>query len=91
MKNKPIAVFDSGVGGLTVYEKLKSILPNENYIYFGDLKNSPYGQKSKEQLLDITSYIFDFFKKENVKAVVMELLQMFMMNTKILLITKYIQ
>ncbi|MBR1943564.1 glutamate racemase [bacterium] len=71
MKNKPIAVFDSGVGGLTVYEKLKSILPNENYIYFGDLKNSPYGQKSKEQLLDITSYIFNFFKKEDVKAVVM--------------------
>ena len=71
MKNKSIAVFDSGVGGLTVYEKLKSILPKENYIYFGDLKNSPYGQKSKEQLIEITSYIFDYFKKKDVKAVVM--------------------
>ena len=71
MKNKPIAIFDSGVGGLTVYEKLKSLLPNENYIYFGDLKNSPYGQKSKQQLLDITSNIFNYFKKADVKAVVM--------------------
>ena len=70
-KNKSIAVFDSGVGGLTVYEKLKTILPNENYIYFGDLKNSPYGQKSKEQLLDITSYIFNYFTSRDVKAVVM--------------------
>lgn len=71
MKNKPIAIFDSGVGGLTVYEKLKSILPNENYIYFGDLKNSPYGQKTKEELLGITSYIFNYFQKEDVKAVIM--------------------
>lgn len=70
-KNKPIAVFDSGVGGLTVYEKLKKILPNENYIYFGDLKNSPYGQKSKEQLINITADIFNFFKLKQVKAVVM--------------------
>lgn len=70
-KNKPIAVFDSGVGGLTVYEKLKSILPNEDYIYFGDLKNCPYGQKSKQQLIDLTSVIFDYFKLQEVKAVVM--------------------
>ncbi len=46
-------------------------MPNENYIYFGDLKNSPYGQKSKEQLINITSYIFNFFKMQEVKAVVM--------------------
>ena len=70
-KNKSIAVFDSGVGGLTVYEKLKTILPNENYIYFGDLKNSPYGQKSKAQLIEITSNIFNYFKSRDVKAVVM--------------------
>ena len=56
---------------MTVYEKLKSILPNEDYIYFGDLKNSPYGQKSKEQLIEITSYIFNYFKSKDVKAVVM--------------------
>lgn len=54
-----------------MYEKLKNILPNEDYIYFGDLKNSPYGQKSKETLIDLTFDIFNFFKLENVKAVVM--------------------
>lgn len=56
---------------MTVYEKLKSILPNEDYIYFGDLKNCPYGQKTKQQLIDLTSDIFNYFKLEDVKAVVM--------------------
>ena len=50
---------------------MKSILPYEDYIYFGDLKNSPYGQKSREQLIELTSVIFNYFKKEDVKAVVM--------------------
>lgn len=56
---------------MTVYNKLKSILPDENFVYFGDLKNSPYGQKTKEQLIDITSDIFEFFKYKKAKAVVM--------------------
>lgn len=66
-----IAIFDSGVGGITVFEKLKKILPNENYIYFGDLKNFPYGEKTYDELLEFTSKIFDFFKEKDVKAVVM--------------------
>lgn len=68
---KNIAIFDSGVGGITVFEKLKKILPNENYIYFGDLKNFPYGEKTYDELLEFTSKIFDFFKEKDVKAVVM--------------------
>lgn len=56
---------------MTVYEKLKTILPNEDFIYFGDLKNCPYGQKSKEQLVDLTSEIFNYFQMQEVKAVVM--------------------
>lgn len=70
-KNKPIAFFDSGVGGLTVFEKVKKILPNEDYLYFGDLKNIPYGEKSKEKLVKIADNIFKFFEKKEVKAVVM--------------------
>ncbi len=70
-KNKSIGFFDSGVGGLTVLAKLKKILPNEDYIYFGDLKNSPYGEKSKEELIKIADKVFKFFEKQNVKAVVM--------------------
>lgn len=71
MNNKPIAFFDSGVGGLTVLEKIKKILPNEDYIYFGDLKNVPYGEKSKKELIKIADGIFNFFKSKDVKAVVM--------------------
>ena len=51
--NLPIGFFDSGVGGLSVYARFRKLLPNENTIYFGDLKNLPYGNKSKEELLDI--------------------------------------
>lgn len=71
MNEKPIAFFDSGVGGLTVYSKVKKLLPNENFIYFGDLKNIPYGEKSKEELIEIADKIFKFFEKKDVKAVVM--------------------
>ena len=71
LNNKPIAFFDSGVGGLTVYSKLKKLLPNEDYIYFGDTKNMPYGEKTKDQLLEYADRIFKFFKSKNAKAVVM--------------------
>ena len=48
----PIGVFDSGVGGLSVLKALRNILKNENYIYFGDTKRVPYGEKSKETILE---------------------------------------
>ena len=72
-KNKklPIAFFDSGVGGLTVYKEVKKLLPNENYLYFGDTLNMPYGEKTQTELIEIARKIFDFFKRQNVKAVVM--------------------
>lgn len=69
--NEKIAFFDSGVGGLTVYSKFRNILPNENCVYFGDLAHLPYGNKSKEELINYSRSIFDFFKSMNVKAVVM--------------------
>lgn len=71
MNNYPIGIFDSGVGGLSVFSELINILPNENYLYFGDTKNLPYGNKTKEELIKICTQIFDFFKEKNVKAVVM--------------------
>ena len=45
IKNSPIGFFDSGVGGLSVMKEAISIMPNENFIYFGDSKNAPYGTK----------------------------------------------
>lgn len=69
--NAPIAFFDSGVGGLTVLNKVKKILPNENFIYFGDTLHVPYGEKTKEQLLEYSDDIIKFFESKGCKAVVM--------------------
>ena len=71
MNDCPIGVFDSGVGGLSVFSEVLKVLPNENYIYFGDTLHLPYGSKSKEELIEISKNIFDFFKSRNVKAVIM--------------------
>ncbi len=71
ISNEKIAFFDSGVGGLTVLDKFKKLLPHEDCVYFGDLKNSPYGEKSKNELLEIANSVFKFLETKNVKAVIM--------------------
>ncbi len=71
MNKKPIAFFDSGVGGITVFKRVKQLLPYENYIYFGDLKNLPYGEKTPEELYKFVDNILKFFEKQDAKAVVM--------------------
>lgn len=53
-KQSPIAVFDSGVGGISVLRELIKIMPEEDYIYFGDSKNAPYGIKDKEEVRKLT-------------------------------------
>lgn len=69
-KNNPIGVFDSGVGGLTVLKELLKLLPNEDYIYIADNKNSPYGDKSKQELKEYIKKILNFFEKQDVKLVI---------------------
>jgi len=69
--SKSIGVFDSGVGGLSVLGELKKLLPNENFIYFGDSANVPYGEKSKEELISFSRNILNYFKSQNVKMVLM--------------------
>ena len=69
-KNLPIGFFDSGVGGLSVYAAFRKLMPNENTIYYGDLKNLPYGNKTQEELIGFAKKILDFFSKKKVKAVV---------------------
>ena len=49
-KNQPIGIFDSGIGGLTVAHAVKSCLPNEDIIYFGDTAHMPYGEKSASMI-----------------------------------------
>lgn len=69
-KESPIGFFDSGVGGLSVYSRFKSLAPSENTIYFGDLKNLPYGNKNKNELISFAKNILDFFETKKVKAAV---------------------
>jgi len=69
--NTPIGFFDSGVGGLTVLKEVKRLMPNENFIYFGDTLHVPYGDKTKEQLLEYSKDILNFFEEKKCKAVVM--------------------
>lgn len=51
MDNRPIGVFDSGLGGLSCVKELMRILPNEDVIYFGDTGRVPYGSRSQETLM----------------------------------------
>lgn len=69
--DKPIGIFDSGVGGLTVLTALKKELPHEDMIYIGDNAHCPYGDKSKEQLLSYTKQICDYFISQSVKMIVL--------------------
>jgi len=68
-RENPIAIIDSGVGGLTVVKELQDLLPKENIIYFGDSKNVPYGSKSQEEIICLTKRMLDFLVVKNVKLV----------------------
>lgn len=70
MNDRPIGIFDSGVGGLSILLEIKKTLPNENFIFLADQKFVPYGQKTKKELIGRVSKILDFFEKKNVKTVV---------------------
>lgn len=67
---RPIGFLDSGVGGLTVLHTIRSLLPEENIIYIGDNANCPYGDKTKEQLLEFTCRIVEYFISQDVKLIV---------------------
>lgn len=67
---RPIGVFDSGVGGLTVAREIMSLLPNEKVIYFGDTARVPYGNKSKETIVRYARQIIRFLRSKNVKVIV---------------------
>ncbi len=67
---KPIGVFDSGLGGLTVVKALRKKLPNESIVYLGDTARVPYGNKSKITIQKYSIQIAEFLMKKNVKAIV---------------------
>jgi glutamate racemase len=67
---KPIGIFDSGIGGLTVAKRLSETLPNENIIYFGDTARVPYGSKSNSTVIEYSIQDTNFLISKNVKAIV---------------------
>lgn len=70
-KNKnPIAVFDSGIGGISVLRELVKIMPNENYIYYGDSINAPYGEKTLLEVRALTFSCVELLLSMGCKALV---------------------
>ncbi|MCE1188840.1 MAG: glutamate racemase [Ignavibacteria bacterium] len=69
-KEKPIGVFDSGVGGLTVVKRISSVMPHESIVYFGDTARVPYGSKSNETVIEYTMQAARFLMQKNIKALV---------------------
>lgn len=70
MDARPIGIFDSGVGGLTVFTEIRKTLPNENIIYLGDTKNFPYGNKKKEDIINLAINNVEILLKKDVKVIV---------------------
>ena len=70
LRNAPIGVFDSGVGGLTVVREIMRQMPNEKIIYFGDTARVPYGNKSKETITRFSKQIARFLQSHDVKTIV---------------------
>lgn len=65
-----IGLFDSGVGGLTVLRSLVDRYPNNEYIYYGDTLNNPYGSKSIDELLELASKNIEFLLEKGAEVIV---------------------
>lgn len=70
MDKRPIGIFDSGVGGMTVLAELKKHFPNEDLIYLGDTKNFPYGDKSKENIIKLSTKCASYLISKDVKLII---------------------
>ena len=70
MNERPIGVFDSGVGGTSIWKEIRKLLPNENTIYLADSKNAPYGEKSKEKILQFSIKNTELLLEKGSKLIV---------------------
>jgi glutamate racemase len=68
--DSPIGFFDSGIGGVTIWKAVHKLLPFENSIYLADSINAPYGQKTKQQIIDLCFKNVEFLLKQNAKIIV---------------------
>jgi glutamate racemase len=70
LSNKPIGVFDSGVGGISIWKELRSLLPNEDTIYLADSRNAPYGEKSARTILNLSIKNTELLLEKGCKLIV---------------------
>ena len=70
MDNRPIGIFDSGIGGLSVLHQASKNIPNENYLYYADTDNVPYGLKTNNQIKEYVDSAVEFMINKNVKTIV---------------------
>lgn len=67
---QPIGLFDSGIGGTTIWRSLHNLLPNENTLFLGDSKNAPYGQRTKEEIIQLSKKNVEWLLSHNAKAII---------------------
>ena len=70
INNQPIGLFDSGIGGTSIWSAIHELLPNEDTIYLADSKNAPYGKKTKEEIIALSIKNTEFLLEKNVKLIV---------------------
>ena len=70
MSNNPIGIFDSGLGGLTIWKEIQNLLPNEDYYYLADSRHAPYGDKSPEEILRLSIKNTELLLEKNCKLIV---------------------
>ena len=68
--NNPIGLFDSGVGGTSIWKEVHTLLPHESTIYLADSKNAPYGQKTKEEIIELSKKNTEFLLNNNCKLII---------------------
>ncbi len=70
MSNQPIGIFDSGVGGTSIWKEIHSLLPKENTIYLADSLNAPYGPKGKEKIIELSIKNTEILLEKGCKIIV---------------------
>ncbi|MGS2727561.1 glutamate racemase [Psychroserpens sp. BH13MA-6] len=70
MSSQPIGIFDSGIGGTSIFKEIHALLPNEDTIYLADSKNAPYGGKSKQDILELSIKNTEWLLKKKAKLIV---------------------
>lgn len=67
---KPIGLFDSGIGGTSIWKEIHNLLPHEDTIYLADSKNTPYGKKTKQEIIDLSAKNVEFLLEQGCKIIV---------------------